>query len=1317
MKHASLVRLSTSVLAIVLTAFAFAAFAAPAAAGKKTAKKRKPAQAGESQLILIAVDGLSRNAFETARKMGLLKDFKAGSHIAPFPSMSDVSWNSIMRTTEVFGDQGRLKSAEAVYFDESTRSIAGDPRDYYRRQAHAKYYMGAFEFFLNPYIESLMYFPTEEIPKLEVKQVVDDLLASPRKPVLTGFIAATDSMAHTQKNKLYPIVRAIDAELKRLAAGFRERGVEPRIVLVSDHGNVGRFPEGADDEIELAKIEIGDELKSLGYRFTPELKESNDVAIPLLALGSWAPVYVKDRRNLPALARGLSAKPWFDLAVYIKANDADALTMAVYGPGAVAEVSYDKRSRLYSYRNLEGNALGLADAAGLDATEAMKRTVGTAYPDSLARLIDAGLHKEFDFPDMIVTSKDGTCFDHSLGGFTKMYRTHGSLTRDASLGIVAANFGTVPEYLRSADVLKTFGIDAARLYGREFELSRQTAGAAFDKARLQLSRGQGVATDARDFSTKRVFRYLTRFVADTRPFFVIDELKQLLSAFTSNPFLQKPTSAAPSFDPSKLDYKSLLTPEDLGKLTDEVIRAPNPESVTRGPVFQSLVARLKARTGRTGDSARIPGPGGAGVAAKRTGMKLYQTPFLLERALTLQEKTRVKDPRDLHFAQYWLRNKAALIKDVRHDVRAVSPQGGSAAGRLFAEVFKESQLAERLYPAPLDRIYNARLKDLTVVYVPGIYNAIFDKEIFALGLLKIEEDLGLRVLRAPVESMCSTRYNGRLLMDFLKRDSADRVARGHEKPKYLLLSYSKGAPDALAGFVQDPAWVSDNVEALVSVAGPLHGSSILNRADLPFDLVEALSDKGAPEICKTAEPAGKSITPSAMTNFWRRNGRALTGLTRYYSVSFSSEIEDSHLFMRATKLLAQFDEDNDGVVTVSSSRFPDYIGAVDFGVVEADHLSGVLSSRFDQKAFMDALVTSLAEVGAEDAAFNRQSRLARIVELANRGAKSGKLYVRTSGGRTHVYRSTLYGLSGREVAAGEKTSFEWNRLLLPKVNDPADSYEPKARLPDNNLKYDPYALIDLRKLMGAELATARVKPMTPREFPEGVDMTFNHKNAVHFRMDHQLNYESSVQHNADDNAVDGLNPVDRGGRPWLQMASKGTSIRATTLAYRFKPVDYPKTTLVMNVTKPVAGADVVKGGSGKDDSAFQVWLTLRVGNSTNDRASIDPQKDRLVLFGYYWGAKDSAKETRAGQLFENYYSNKNYPGIATLPEAKEVLLEDPKALNKDLTLTRDLAEDLKRAFPNVRPEDLEVIAITLQHDSNDTKTESEVFFKSLKFGR
>jgi hypothetical protein len=63
-----------------------------------------------------------------------------------------------------------------------------------------------------------------------------------------------------------------------------------------------------------------------------------------------------------------------------------------------------------------------------------------------------------------------------------------------------------------------------------------------------------------------------------------------------------------------------------------------------------------------------------------------------------------------------------------------------------------------------------------------------------------------------------------------------------------------------------------------------------------------------------------------------------------------------------------------------------------------------------------------------------------------------------------------------------------------------------------------------------------------------------------------------------------------------------------------------------------------------------------------------------------------------------------------------VVINNGKAdLGKIVKVDQDIAADIKKAFPNLDVNQLEVVAITYQMDSNDTGTKSEAFMKTLKF--
>lgn len=1298
-----------------------------------------PSNNQKVQTILIATDGLGYFTFLHAQKKGLFEEFvNVGANVSPFPSMTDLSWATLTHTAELFGAEGRIKSVEATYFDESTRSIQGDPRDYYRRLSFPKYYMGAFDSFFNPYVEALMYFPTQEIPKLEIKTVVDELSSAKPKQLLTGYIGAIDSTAHTQQNRLLPVMQTLDLEIKRLIKSYKDRGQEVEIVLVSDHGNIGRFQDGQEEK-ELTGVDIGKVINRAGLNNVQQLKESKDVGIPLMALGTWGPIYLKDRKNMLPLIEEFKKEVWFDLAVYINKNNSTETNMTVISSNGSANIVLNKQKNTISYYNIINNPLQIPqkyistvkDVVEISYNDALLITANTNYPDSLVRIAESASERNFDFPDFILTLKDGYYIQSSLGAFTKMYRTHGSLTAKSTYGLLASTKRKIPGQIRTKDILPYLKIDAKELFANTLKKSKLSGQAALKEIRDNPNKG--IETEGRDLSQKKIFQHISRFVSDTRPYFLVGEMKTFMEAFKFDPFKSPANQALSpmSFDISKFNVTSAISTEDIGTITDAVLTSGSIENLMKDP----RVSKIKERVGlmqenklATIDSKRLPLKQALPedesfitkmisflLPIKRATMKMYQMPFLLEKSIVIQEKPFLPETRDLSFAALWQNEKSSSVtkNSALQEVYGDKYKDKlSKAQMIFKEAFKEADIEDRIYPTQLTKIYNEKIEDLTIVYVPGLYNSIFDKEIFSLGLNALSDELGLRVIQPVVESTCSSDINADLILKYLREDFNSRVQRGHKPPKYLFLSYSKGAVDTLHAFIKNPSFISNYVQGMVAIASPLHGSSILNTTDVPFALVSALSEKQGPEICKSEKAASKSITPTGMEAFWRKNEKSLIGLTRYFSVTFESDPEDSHIFMKATKLIAQFEENNDGVVTVSSSKFPSRINAIDLGTIKADHLSGILSSRFNQKAFMKGLVRTLAELKINDASNNFNINSDIIISQANSQKWKTKTYYKLAKpGFANVW--SLNSSSWVEPMVFSNT-WELNQLVLPAASDPADNYEVKTKLPQSQLRYDPYAVLDMQKLPDI-MSTTKVAPLTKATFPGGINIEYNHQNMVHFRMDYQFNYESRTPGGMDDNKESGYITSDFSGeKNWALMKSKENSIRLTTLAYRFSPLDFPNMSLKIAVTKGVTGADPVKGKSGKDDSAFQVWFTVREGKANGDRTLVDPKRDKVFLFGYYWGDPVNGENRIPQQIFENWYSNKNVV-VATLPEAKQLLLNDLSMLGKPQDFKQNLAVDLKKAFPNKNIEDLEIVAITIQHDSNDAKDSSEAYFKRLSF--
>jgi hypothetical protein len=320
--------------------------------------------------------------------------------------------------------------------------------------------------------------------------------------------------------------------------------------------------------------------------------------------------------------------------------------------------------------------------------------------------------------------------------------------------------------------------------------------------------------------------------------------------------------------------------------------------------------------------------------------------------------------------------------------------------------------------------------------------------------------------------------------------------------------------------------------------------------------------------------------------------------------------------------------------------------------------------------------------------------------------------------------STLGDLIEALLEKGMKSGENLLELNSVKLDAIPMSSRSGLPLPESTLKWTADSLIDLRKFPQM-MALHRVQPLLDSAHRDAVRIVFDHQHAEEFRREYGFSYESTSPGAVDDNLENGYAPkidvaLDSSGgsaASVLRMKTKNSSIRMTTPYYRFKPAEFPKMSLKVKILQDVPGADSSKGGSGKDDSAFQIWFTMRNVRNVTDRSQFQLGGDAKIL-GYYWGEKDQrGKSPKAGSLVENYYSNKNFV-VAVLPEAWQyVIASGEESIGKWLDFKADLSSDFSRAFPKENVADWEIVSITIQTDSNDTRQQSEAYFKEVSFSR
>jgi hypothetical protein len=1375
-----------------------------------------PAERKVQKTIFIAADGLSRENFEYAReKLGYFKMFnQVANHVAPFPSISDYSWNIMMRAREVNGQRGAIGHYEGNFYDYRHNELMADPREYFRRIGSSDmYFNGFFDFYLNPYIEALLYFPTDELPKMELKQLQDSIFESGDKPLVMAMVASVDALAHTRVDSL-GFLKDLDVFLKEIKSHYDQKGIRTEIILVSDHGQASRVKTG--EELQpLLPINFKATLERAGLKQSSKLINPSDVVVPVMALGNYVTVSFQELAKRKTFIHELKQEVWFEQAFYVAPTqkyDPKKMIIMIFDKDGEAKLDVFNypANPSYEYTPVTGNPLAIpedAHGSSLSDAEARELTLKTRFPDSFFRLAQMGKQEEAEMPDLIFTTTDAYRVSGQFDKLTTIFQTHGSLSERSTLGIVATTSSSrkLGQYIRTKDVLDTLSINPNTI-----SKSQNIGFNSRPSETYKLISGpdyKGIETGAGSYTNERIFGIINNAVNYSSYVFDLNTVDSLASVFT--PILDKFLKTAPNeqsvselnLDLHSVEVENVLGPKDFGIITDLILKHGDIEKIQKDKKFTELRARLtavyeKARKNKEAVESQNPTATVAQAATaaapysraiKRITMKGYSSTFLLDKALTMQEFPYIDDDRNLKHWQEWEENRQEVIS--KPDLIKKDP---TTVRKLFSEIFKEQRHLEDIAPLSLPLLYNRTEedpKDVTIVYVPGIYNSIFDNEIFQIGLDSIAQNLGARIIEAPVLSACSSEYNSDLILKALHQDMKYRTERNLAPSRYFIIGYSKGGMDSLHALAKaDPDFVKQNITGLLTIASPLAGTSILNRTDLPITLLELLSAEKIPEVCLAQEKAASSITPNAAMLFMQKNSSKLIGLTRYYSLSFNSNIKDAHIFMKATKDIAGFTEANDGVVSVSSSKFPDNFNAVDLGVVEADHLAGIVASKFPQQAFMQSVYLTLLELNAfnhkANAKFNellkyqspmfngdyhigflskllgssekidQDLKKVRAISQSERKAIAKRLEddikkavkdtpYETKDFSFNITRDGKVEIVFAKPVEDRRFYMFWKTKDTVEVDDaenilnvlltklqrsgknllaanvelwrtyPVSGRAPIA-LPPNDLGYDEDFRINLREL-DKIMKGKKITPVNAANYPQGLRIIYDHRRVSEFRKEYQMNYESTAPLMSDDSETSGWATVlDENKNIRAKLVSTNSSIRMTTYALRFKPQEFPFIHFDLKVSKGVSGANVLFGGSGKDDSAFQIWFTLRELKPNTDRSKLD-SSEKMRLFGYYFGDQVKGTVIKNDEVYENYYSKKNFI-IAVLPEAKQIPIGvAPDDLRKSIITTKNFLADLSRAFPDFNPENFEVVGITLQHDSNDTKGSSEAYFKEINF--
>lgn len=215
-----------------------------------------------------------------------------------------------------------------------------------------------------------------------------------------------------------------------------------------------------------------------------------------------------------------------------------------------------------------------------------------------------------------------------------------------------------------------------------------------------------------------------------------------------------------------------------------------------------------------------------------------------------------------------------------------------------------------------------------VLIVPGVLSSCAESApAFLEGQAHLREEHGLTVdfLRVPNES---SESNGRRIANFLRGEMR------RDPRKFIVLAYSKGAPDMQEALAFDPE-AARGVAAFITVAGAVGGSPIADAMPAIAERYAGMLKLGACEG-NLADAFG-SLRRDVRQRFLTSHPDPV--VPTFSIVALSDESNTSKLLQESWKILSVYDARQDSQLTKFDAIVP---GAAYLGAARADHLAVAL---------------------------------------------------------------------------------------------------------------------------------------------------------------------------------------------------------------------------------------------------------------------------------------------------------------------------------------------------------------------------------------
>jgi hypothetical protein len=413
--------------------------------------------------VVLAVDGLSRQAFDRARAAGAFSSFSDGDLITAFPGTSDYAWTRTLGT-------GSLPGYEIQYYDpgrdrlEKT-GLAGVIEHPIREGLAASLpCYQRFDFLGDGYLWMLRGY---QDPEAALPATLDELFAvlvrrARQQPRFLGYLLNVDVIGH--KGGLDKAVGAL-VEIDRRIQQFRHKhGARFRFTLLGDHGNA---------HLQARLIDPREVMRRAGVQPVERLADGGGLqAVPVVHVRvTYVALHTRPERAAD-VAAALSSQPEVELAVAdlgaVEVGGQRGRRIALYRAGEAFTFVHLGDGQFVVDRPARWAALGLNLPAGdgparLDAAAAFAAGIDGPYPDLLYRAATAFTHPSVQHPAQVLLSlpDDVASFGFHVPGSgdgVAIDGFHGGLSRGGSVSVLASQSIAVPAAVRSDELRALLGL-------------------------------------------------------------------------------------------------------------------------------------------------------------------------------------------------------------------------------------------------------------------------------------------------------------------------------------------------------------------------------------------------------------------------------------------------------------------------------------------------------------------------------------------------------------------------------------------------------------------------------------------------------------------------------------------------------------------------------------------------------------------------------------------------------------------------------------------------------------------------------------------